>query len=36
MLHFDALTITGLIAAISVAVFLVHTCMTQGCSRCDC
>jgi len=36
MFHFDALTIVGIIAIIGVAAFLVHTCLTQGCSRCDC
>ena len=36
MFHFDALTITGIIAAVAVAAFLIHTCLTQGCSRCDC
>jgi len=36
MFYFDTLTIAGIIAAIGVAVFLVHTCLTQGCSRCDC
>lgn len=34
MFYFDALTITGLVAALVVAVFLIHNCITQGCSRC--
>lgn len=36
MLHFDSLTIVGIIAACGVAGFLIHTCLTKGCSRCDC
>lgn len=36
MLHFDSLTIAGLIAVLAVAVFLIHNCITQGCSRRDC
>lgn len=35
MLYFDTLTITGLLTALAVAVFLIHNCITQGCSRCD-
>ena len=36
MLYFDALTIGGLVMVAATALFLVRTCMTQGCSRCNC
>ncbi len=36
MIYFDALTIGGLIAVAAVGLFLVRTCMIQGCSRCSC
>ena len=36
MFNIDALTLAGLLAIIAVAAFLVHTCVTQGCSRCNC
>jgi hypothetical protein len=35
MIYFDALTIGGLIAVASVGLFLIRTCITQGCSRCS-
>lgn len=36
MFYFDLLTIGGLLSVAAVGVFLVHTCLTQGCSRCGC
>lgn len=36
MMYFDMLTLFGLISVVAVAAFLVHTCVTQGCSRCGC
>lgn len=35
MLHIDALSIAGLLAAAVVFAFLVRTCMVHGCSK-DC
>lgn len=36
MFYFDALTISGLLSVAAVGLFLIRTCMTQGCSRCSC
>jgi hypothetical protein len=36
MIYVDALTIGGLLMVAATAVFLVRTCLTQGCSRCSC
>jgi hypothetical protein len=36
MIYFDMLTFGGLLSVVAVAIFLVHTCLTQGCSRCHC
>lgn len=33
MESFDALTIAGIAAAVVTAVFIVRTCLSQGCSR---
>ena len=35
MFYFDALTMGGLLMVAATAIFLVHNCMTQGCSRCS-
>lgn len=35
MIYFDALTIGGLIAVAATGIFLIRTCITQGCSRCN-
>ena len=32
-MHFDALTILGLMVAIIMAVFIIRTCLTQGCGN---
>ena len=36
MVYFDVLTISGLVSVAAVGAFLVRTCLTQGCSRCNC
>lgn len=36
MLYFDTLTISGLFTIAAVAIFLIRTCLSQGCSRCNC
>ena len=34
MIYFDMLTISGLMSVAAVGLFLVRTCIAQGCSRC--
>lgn len=36
MFYFDMLTISGLLTVAAVGIFLIRTCLTQGCSRCGC
>ncbi len=36
MFYFDMLTLGGLAAIAATAIFLIRTCLKQGCSRCHC